>query len=595
MFYLPQNRLLRFGCSSSWRRLRFSSSSSADPIVVRLVSLNDVYDMGKLPRLAHLLSDVKPSAVTLSGDFLSPSALSSIDNGRGHVAILRSAGITHVCLGNHEADLTLPVMKDRLDELGHRGRVVVVNSNVCGLGRHTKEYDIIPSNCGRVKIGLLGLLSDESDMFRDGTFRGLNIENTKDKYARMAEKMAGDVDCIVPMTHQTIGADVELANTILEMQTNINNGSTCGLILGGHEHQPILDTVSKSSDQSIHIVKTGQDADRVAIIDLNFDPSTHELQRVDIKFHEFTENDPACPIVQRIVDRHLSALDHMKEFIVLDTNNMFSNYFNNSDGSKLPLSSEYSRYQQTTVGAFFCSAIKSEVNADVCIINGAPIKASKVYTTGTMNYDELKSELPFPLKIVVVKMTKRQLKDAIKFSRTHIEEGKSAATLDDGRIERRGYLQSDFEWHKEEEGEEGTYIKDSTDDDKVLSVALPRNLLKGFCKIKPLMDLNQELKCKNALPGEDDYMKAVDLIVRFCCKDRWVSIANTFSFDELDINKDGILSREELRSAIKRVMGNEEPGEGLVQGMMDAIDQNASGDIDEVEFNNILAQVRRET
>lgn len=170
-----------------------------------------------------------------------------------------------------------------------------------------------------------------------------------------------------------------------------------------------------------------------------------------------------------------------------------------------------------------------------------------------------------------------------------------AATLDDGRIERRGYLQSDFEWHKEEEGEEGTYIKDNTDDDKVLSVALPRNLLKGFCKIKPLMDLNQELKCKNALPGEDDYMKAVDLIVRFCCKDRWVSIANTFSFDELDINKDGILSREELRSAIKRVMGNEEPGEGLVQGMMDAIDQNASGDIDEVEFNNILAQVRRET
>ena len=362
--------------------------------------------MGKLPRLAHLLSDVKPSAVTLCGDFLSPSALSSIDNGRGHVAILRSAGITHVCLGNHEADLTLPVMKDRLDELGHRGRVVVVNSNVSGLGRHTKEYDVVESNCGRVKIGLLGLLSDESDMFRDGTFRGLNIENTRDKYARIAEKMNGDVDCIVPMTHQTIGADVELANTILGMQD-----STCGLILGGHEHQPILETVSNCSDQSIHIVKTGQDADRVAIIDLNFDPSSHNLQRVDIKFHEFTENDSACPI----------------------------------------------------------------------------------------------------------------------------------------------------------------------------------------CKIKPLMDLNKELKSKNELPGEDDYMKAVDLIVRFCCKDRWVNIANAFSFDDLDINKDGILSREELRRAIKRVIGDEEPPEGLVQGMMDAIDQNESGDIDEVEFNNILAQVRRET
>ena len=42
---------------------------------------------------------ITPSAVTLNGDFLSPSALSSIDNGRGHVAALRAAGVTHVSLG----------------------------------------------------------------------------------------------------------------------------------------------------------------------------------------------------------------------------------------------------------------------------------------------------------------------------------------------------------------------------------------------------------------------------------------------------------------------------------------------------------------
>ena len=46
---------------------------------------------------------IAPSAVTLNGDFLSASTLSSIDNGRGHVAALRAAGITHASLGNHEA------------------------------------------------------------------------------------------------------------------------------------------------------------------------------------------------------------------------------------------------------------------------------------------------------------------------------------------------------------------------------------------------------------------------------------------------------------------------------------------------------------
>ena len=88
---------------------------------------------------------IPPSAVTLNGDFLSPSSLSSIDNGRGHVAAVRAAGITHVSIGNHEADLQLTVIKDRLGELSQRGRVVVLNSNISGLGRYTRELDILSS------------------------------------------------------------------------------------------------------------------------------------------------------------------------------------------------------------------------------------------------------------------------------------------------------------------------------------------------------------------------------------------------------------------------------------------------------------------
>ncbi|KAL7506312.1 hypothetical protein ACHAXN_003616, partial [Cyclotella atomus] len=524
------------------------------------------------------------------GDFSSPSALSSIDNGRGHVAVLRSAGVTHVSLGNHEADLTLPVLKDRLDELRHRGKLVVLNSNVCGLGRHAKEYDIVSSNCGKIKVGLMGLLSDEPEMFRDGTFRGLEIQNVADRFGRVLDKLKADVDCLVPMTHQTVKADVKLASSMFEKQLQSGLGLG-GLILGGHEHEPMHKQVTpesngSSSSSPIHVVKTGQDAQRVAIVDLNFSSSSRKLQNVDIKYHEFDESHAACPVVQRIVEKHLSALDHMKEFVVLDTNNMFAAYFKGSDGSKLPLSSQYSRYQQTTVGAFFCSAIKSELNADVCIINGAPIKASKVYTNGRMSYEELKAELPFPLKMIVVEMTRKQLKDAIEFSRNNVEEGKPAATLDDGRIERRGYLQTDFEYWQREAAVDT--------DDEVLSVALPRNLLKGFCKIRPLMDLNKELEKKNALPGEDDFMKAVDLIVHFCCKDRWSGIAQEFSFGDLDLNKDGIISREELRAAIKNSMG-EEPSEGLVQGMMDAMDIKATGHIDQEEFDTVLAQIRRQS
>ena len=104
------------------------------------------------------------------------------------------------------------------------------------------------------------------------------------------------------------------------------------------------------------------------------------------------------------------------------------------------------------------------------------------------------------------------------------------------------------------------------------------------------MDLRKELELKNSLPDEDDYLKAIDLIVRYCCKDRWATLADKFSFSDLDMNGDGTLSREEIRTTIKLVLG-EEPSDALLDGMVDAIDDDSDGFINENEFNEILAKI----
>ncbi len=340
---------------------------------------------------------IKPSAITLNGDFLYPSTLSSIDNGRGHVAALRATGITHVCLGNHEADLPLNVLKERLDEMGRRGRISVLNSNVRGLGRHTREMDVVSSNCGRIKVGLLGILSDESDMFRDGTFKGLDIDDVKKKYEAMAEKvdMMGNVDCLVPLTHQSLAADAGLAEWMEKVRQRIGKQPRPGgVILGGHEHAKI-----HSSESEVQIVKTGQNCERAAIVDLHFDPSTRSLEKTTVHFEELDERHRPCPIVSSVVNKHLSALDQLQDFTIFDKATMPNYFADPSTGEDLPLSSEHSRYEQTTVGAFLCTAIRSELDTDCCIINGAPIKANVLYPDGTMSYGELRSELPFPLKI----------------------------------------------------------------------------------------------------------------------------------------------------------------------------------------------------
>lgn len=438
---------------------------------------------------------IPPSAVTLNGDFLYPSALSSIDDGRGHVAALRAAGITHVCLGNHEADLPLDVVRERLDEMGRRGRIQVLNSNVRGLGRHSREMDVVSSRCGRIKVGLMGFLSDEAGMFRDGTFRGLEIEGVGEKYEAMAARVgaAGDADCLVPLTHQSLSADVDLAKRMAELKF------PGGVILGGHEHVKI-----HASEGEVQVVKTGQNCDRAAVVDLHFHPATRALEWTAVHFEELDDRHPPCPVVSSVVEKHLSALDQLQDFAVFDRATVAEQFVDPATGKDLPLSSKYTRYEQTTVGALLCTAVRSELNVDHCVINGAPIKGNAVYPDGTMSYDELRRELPFPLKMVVVEMTRGQLRDAIEYSRTNVETGKSATVREeDGQVERRGYLQVDLDyWRSSSRGEAERDEKD----DGVLTVALPRNLLKG-----ELIEQINSSRVLEAAPPPPTCMLIVDL------------------------------------------------------------------------------------
>jgi 5'-nucleotidase len=563
---------------------------------------------------------IRPSAVTLNGDFVAASALSSVDGGRGHVASVRSCGVTHVCLGNHEADVPLSVLKMRLGELtagseggGGRGGVVVLNSNVNGLADCSERFDVIASTCGRIRLGLIGLLGDERGMFPAGTFRGLHIFDARETMRMMDERIVvgGHADLLVPLTHQSINADIDLARSMLEVRSRRvakddherdAKGGRGGVILGGHEHvkihervapdDEILDGDDDGGDDRgvVEIIKSGQNSERAAVVDLRFDPITRELVDANVHFEELDERHPLCPVSDSVVKSHLAVLERMRNYVVFNSRIMLADHFRDpsSDGRHLPLSSEFARCEQTTVGALFCTAVKNELGADVCVINGAPIKGSKTYVDGTMSYDGLRSELPFPLKMVVVEMTRGRLREAIKYSRTNVEEGKSSSSADkNSRVERRGYLQTDFDYWKTGE--------DSDDDDnEILTVALPRNLLNGFCKIKPLTDLRSELESKHSLPDEDNHVRAIDLIVRYCLDDRWAIIAQRLTFTDLDLNKDGKLSRDEIRDAIRLVLG-EEASDALLDGMIDAIDDDQNGFIDENEFNLLLAKIRSQT
>lgn len=464
----------------------------------------------------------------------------------------------------------------------------------------TNPYSIIQSPCKNVNIALMGMLSDETGLFRDNTFKGIPIGNVLDTYAQQYNEIVtssslSPATLCIPVTHQSMQRDKELAEHMISLH---GGKKKMGVIIGGHEHEPLDEQVGNDEIGTVRIVKSGMDARAVSLIDLSFETfssddnnnndddnqsqqqSQPQLVDIDVNLVEMSSFEPSL-VITRIVDNHMSVIKALEEEYVVDADSV----------QELPsgslLTSERTRFEQTTVGSIFCKMIKDETEADAAIINGGSIKGSNTFPNGKMSYAQLKKELPFPTKMVVIPMARWELEEAIHFSRTNIENGQPTTTDgggdDDGDavMPRRGFLQVDPDFQ--------TF--DSPDD--IIQVATPRNLLNGFCGIKPLMKVGERLKHQGQFPEEDDFVPAIDLIVRYACKNRWYRlIGDSESFHQFDLNQDGYLDRDEVKKMMESALGHE-PADFLVDDMMSSIDTDANGVIDKGEFSYLLATMER--
>jgi 2',3'-cyclic-nucleotide 2'-phosphodiesterase (5'-nucleotidase family) len=80
-------------------------ATKSSTVWLRIIQINDVYELQNFPSFKALVDEKSQgpdkTLVVLSGDFLGPSLLSSLDKGRGMVDTMMACGITHVCFGNH--------------------------------------------------------------------------------------------------------------------------------------------------------------------------------------------------------------------------------------------------------------------------------------------------------------------------------------------------------------------------------------------------------------------------------------------------------------------------------------------------------------
>jgi len=531
-------------------------SMKGQSCTLRIIHLNDVYLLENFPHLKTLIETNKTEncITTLGGDFVAPSLLSSLDSAYGMIDAMNKTPIDYVCFGNHENDLPMDKLTKRIDE----SNFPWINTNMQDFKyeHENKETKMPPFKIIEVngkdgqkrKVGLLGLLTEDKNLYRPGAFGGATIEPVVAvslKYKKILEEEYG-CDLVVPMTHQVIAKDIAMAN----------EGLGFPLLLGAHDHSVYTGEYGPDRCQ---VVKGGCDAHNALIVDITWPEASSSAPVIKWELVETKRWEPN-PELALTVKQHMSLVWDLEHTVLRDLE---------QDKYTEDLSSENIRKQQTTMGTLICTAVrKANPCCDCVILNAGGIRGSKTYTKekGAFTFGDLKTEVPFDSEIALVDVPGQVIIDSIEYSHQWWEEKEYSGFL---QVDNRMVVEIEDGRHvvKEVNGE-------AVDPAKKYCCAMFYTTLNGMDNIVPIKKFGEETP-KEELPPEDTAVPAKVMLTKYWYKEIWQSLGD---IHDIDADGDGVINKDEIRAALQKKF-HMEITEETVEAIHDAMDHDGDGQL----------------
>ena len=388
-------------------------------IHLRILATSDVYDFGNWARFYAAVKELSLekedgyyNLLLLPGDFLAPSVISCVDQGHSMVDCLNEIGFQYCIFGNHESDVTISALGDRIRE----SKFTWINSNMFNLPDNIPtlpEYVKLnfASHTQSRSIALIGLLTDDKYLYRKGAFGGAKIKPVVETALRLHERLKDEVDCVIPLTHQSMAHDRHLA---------LVSGGKFPVIIGGHDHSPFTETVA-----GVPIIKAGIDAINVAITDIVWPSPDSCSPDVSIQIVPVKRFEPDLKISKIVHDHQSRVLGSLDAAHIV------------SIRENVILSSKNLRVEQRTMGRMMASLLRDSLLGDCCILPSGTIRRGHIYdaTHTSFTYRDLVSELPFEDEVVVVDFPGHVIEAAIKFSHGPLRKGMGGYMQVDSGIE----------------------------------------------------------------------------------------------------------------------------------------------------------------
>eukprot|EP00978_Attheya_sp_CCMP212_P026482 scaffold87167_cov56-Attheya_sp.AAC.11 len=330
--------------SETWE----ASPAESEEARLIVLQITDVYTLEYFAHFKTLLEDTRAKSkgckviCMLTGDFLSPYLLSSVDRGNGMMRALSRVPMDYITWGNHEADIEHRSVCRHVRNFPGKW----INSNMLDHEAMDcqQEYDVVeidsPDGSNSRKVGLCAVLSDDPNLYNHfeepGAFGGATITDPWEALNKYEKILLEDEKCdmVLPLQHTYVPDDHK---TCEEFDFPV--------ILSGHDHHRVDEVVSGT-----RLIKPGMNGIHATVLEISFPNKKTDKPKIRSRFVK-TEDWEADPVLANECERAYDALLPLRNTELAPVPPQFE-----------PLSSGDSRGSVCSMGKFMCSLIRTSMN-----------------------------------------------------------------------------------------------------------------------------------------------------------------------------------------------------------------------------------------